>query len=270
MKNPWSELPIHPSDDNFVLPHDLDLTLAHNKGIQDKAEEKKREIEAERNTTRQDKLREQETSLRLRFVHTNILPNPFIGNLDTARVVLLYLNPGFMDDDPDQYLGPVEHRIPGYFEENRKSLTFECDPTFPFYYLNPKFCRSNGYRYWHTHMALSALAESCGGGETGLSRMASRIMCIQFFPYHSKADPGMSRIVQSQFYSFSLVEQAMAQRKKIILMRSEISWLNHVPDLAFYDRLIRTNRLGQRGRHQFTKGNFPEGEWDNLQREIQS
>ena len=35
------------------------------------------------------------------FIHTELLPEPFVGNLTTAAVFLLMLNPGYSPDDHD-------------------------------------------------------------------------------------------------------------------------------------------------------------------------
>lgn len=65
--------------------------------------------------------------------HTGLLPSPFIGNLNSARIIIVFLNPGF--DDGDYYV-----------EENSKfkkslisNLKSNTDSEFPLFTLNPEF-----------------------------------------------------------------------------------------------------------------------------------
>jgi hypothetical protein len=61
-----------------------------------------------------------------------------------------------------------------------------------------------------------------------------KVMCIQYFPYHSKKFRQYSELLPSQAFSFYLVEQAMNQGKVIVIMRRKQEWLRHVVGLAGY------------------------------------
>src|SRR4051794_37485556 len=115
MNNPWTDLP---DSAPFVLPQDAPLL--------------------ERYIHLKDPYR----------VQTEVLPAPFLGSLDAAKVVLLNLNPGYSDGpDGDIHLFQTNKH---YVAENRKSLAFESDP--PFYCLSERFSTTDGFRWWQPRL----------------------------------------------------------------------------------------------------------------------
>ncbi len=64
--------------------------------------------------------------------------------------------------------------------------------------------------------------------------LKSKIMMIEYFPYHSVNYKHINRFTPSQLYSFDLVRQAIKQNKTIVIMRSKTLWLEAVPELADY------------------------------------
>ena len=64
--------------------------------------------------------------------------------------------------------------------------------------------------------------------------VSSKVMVVQYFPYHSKAFRALPRILPSQTFSFRLVQEAIAKGKVIVVMRSRELWLNAVPALRNY------------------------------------
>lgn len=158
-------------------------------------------------------------------IHTEILPEPFLGSLEKASLVLLNLNPGFDDQDL------IWHKRPDFVQENAKNLLHESNP--PFYLLNQKFSNSAGYMWWYKH--LKELVE-----KKGLEDVANSTMCIEFFPYHSRRFKRIGKKVlpdkylPSQQYSFDLVRRAILMNKTILIMRCEKTWIEAVPELVNY------------------------------------
>ena len=71
-----------------------------------------------------------------RRLHLSLLPIPYGGNLRTADIVLLLLNPGF--SFPDYY---AETRVPQFRRHLEQTLAQNFDGiNFPFIWLDPEYC----------------------------------------------------------------------------------------------------------------------------------
>lgn len=160
-------------------------------------------------------------------IRLEVLPVPFLGSLEKASVVLLSLNPGIDDQDFD-----IFRRDKDYVEQNRRTLSFESNPSF--FYLGRQFAYTEGYKWWFKR--LRKLIEICGH-ET----VASKIMCIEYFPYHSRKYATTTPLIPSQNYGFSLARQAIAQQKVIVVMRSYQLWIAKVPELGGYPSIRLSN-----------------------------
>ncbi len=187
MRNPWRDLPTAPP---YVLPCD--------KPILDQYAPRLTGDEA---------------------IRLDTLAYPYLGNPETANVLLLALNGGFNPQVLAYLLSD-----PVYVDQRRKSLTFESD--YPFFYLDTRFAYTLGYEWWHKR--LSYFIE-----RQGQEAVANKFACIQYFPYCSTRYKALP-LLPSQEYSFSLVRQAIKDRKEIVLMRSREKWLAAVPELRDY------------------------------------
>ena len=175
---------------------------------------------------------------------TDILPEPFLGNITDAKVILLNLNPGFSEKDL------FWHKQQGFISENKKDLLHESNP--PFYLLNTNFRDSGGFIWWHAHLKqfISLF---------GLDVVAKTFMCIEFFPYHSKKYKWMTTI-PSQQYSFYLVREAMKRTLPIIIMRGKKLWLESIPELSAYPY----SSLNSAQNVSVSKGNLPEEAYEKI------
>jgi hypothetical protein len=186
MKNPWIRLPHHPP---YVLAEDLEVIDCFN-------------------NTAGKKVR----------VHTDLMPEPFIGRTD-APVVLLNLNPGFSPQDPRT------HRRTAFRQTVRDNLVQRL-PAFPFFFVDPDL-RAPGRKWWENK--LRHLLE-----KFGCERVANSILCIEYFPYHSERFARKCPPVPSQLFSFYLVQQAILRGALIVVMRSSNRWEQAVTDLRGY------------------------------------
>lgn len=157
-------------------------------------------------------------------IHLEILPEPFIGN-PAANVLLLNLNPGYNLRDLHFHTND-EH----FMQSLRKNLQHE-DQEYPFYPLDPRNFDSPASRYWRRR--LRPLIEECG-----LMKVANGVLCVEFFPYHSRKYKRVGSILASQHYSFHLVREAIKRKAAIVLMRAEKRWLKNVPELDGH-RILR-------------------------------
>ena len=114
--------------------------------------------------------------------HLGLLPQPFHGLLETARVYVLMLNPGHDPRDYAWEFGPSAFR-----ETLRRSYS----GTTPMLFLDPTFREHPGYRWWVNGVQLRRIVESVGQYR-GLSTVeaqravASEVASLELFPYHSR------------------------------------------------------------------------------------
>lgn len=69
-----------------------------------------------------------------------------------------------------------------------------------------------------------------------LESLSQNIMCVEWFPYHSKFFEPLPELIPSQQYGFNLVSRAVARDALIIMMRSEDRWLRSIPFLVGHRR----------------------------------
>lgn len=212
MKNPWKNLP---NNSPFVLKNDKKEILQYNiNAISDHK------------------------------INLETPPDPYIGDVFNAKIVLLQLNPG--SDFPPGFLKPneiLERKVfPKLNKDNIKNLLHEYGK-FPFYHLNPEYKLTGGFRYW------SKLFSPLINREDDYKKISKNICCIEFFPYHSKKFRPFNKILESQKYSFYLLEQAIERKAMIVLLRGERKWLNAVEKLKknyFKPRNTRNPILSKR------------------------
>jgi hypothetical protein len=154
-------------------------------------------------------------------VRWDISPEPFLGN-PNAPVVLLSGNPGYNDKDPEW------HGDPTFATRSRGNLLHR-QSDYPFYLLDPTIKRT---AYWEKGLKrLIALSE-----DSGQRLVANRVLCVEFFPYHSKRFKHGKLRLPSQDYSFGLVKQAVQRNAVILLLRCRKLWFAAVPELSSYPR----------------------------------
>lgn len=213
MRNPWPELPKKPP---HILPQDLeDLKKA--------------------NTTPE----------RLGF-RLEVFPVPYVGDPNKAKVVLLGLNPGFIEHDIEVY-----ETDPEFNRQSLKTLTFSSNP--PFFYFNNKFTYTGGYKWW------SKILGECIR-KFGLDTVSEKFMCLQYIPYHSVTFKNSPKYLESQKFTFSLLAKAIDQKKVVVIMRSKKLWLKAVPKLEGYPYIELKNYR----RPFISKNNMAKGDFDRL------
>jgi hypothetical protein len=159
-------------------------------------------------------------------LHLELLPEPFLGSQD-APVVLLNLNPGYSDRDLSCHQNPV------FQTRSRGNLTHEpC--AYPFYLLSPDVSSAPGYEWWTKR--LKSLIQ-----QTGDQPVARNVLCVEYFPYHSKKFGHAALRLPSQQYSFALVRSAIEREAVVVCMRGKRFWFEAVPELISYHRLYHLN-----------------------------
>ena len=181
VRNPWTELP---AQSHYVL--DIDRTSIEKYNTLHRDDEK---------------------------IIVESIPEPFIGNLQSAKVVLLNLNPGHSDGDAKA------HSDTAFREAMMHNLRHEAQEC-PFYGLNPKFAWTACGTWWKAHTSKLHKA--------GLSweAISEGLMVIEWFPYHSMSSGLPTKpVCPSQDYSFQIARK-MLEGKIVVGMRSKKHWLN--------------------------------------------
>ena len=191
--NPWIELPAAPP---YVLPSDAPAIVLYN--------------------TRA----EEQHQLRL-----DALPEPFFG-ASSAPVVLLGLNPGFDDRDPEVHANPR-------FQELLRTNYRHGPADFPFYFLDPRFA-SPGCAWWERK--LNPLL-----GMFAREEIARSLLCVEYFPYHSRRFRHATLQVPSQDYGFRLVASAIMRKAVVVIMRARKLWFTAVPALRAHSLVFTLN-----------------------------
>jgi hypothetical protein len=171
-----------------------------------------------------------EPSLR---IHGDLLPEPFVGNVGSAAVLLLNMNPAYEEAEL-----PF-HRDAAFISIARANLA-QKPLQYPFYFLDPSW-KSPGHLYWSGRLA--ELIAACGR-----EAVAKHVAVLEWYPYHSL---GMSRAwmpkVPSQAFSFRLVQNALDRGAVIIIIRAVRWWQQELPGLlSGAESLARNYRRGGR------------------------
>jgi hypothetical protein len=108
-----------------------------------------------------------------------------VGDLKRADIIICLLNPGLEAGDFH-----AELRVPAFRAALSRSLRqdFRSGERYPFFFLDPQWCWTGGYRWWMKKLSgiISAISNhlSCGFDDA-TAVLASRIASIELFPYHS-------------------------------------------------------------------------------------
>ena len=185
-----------PRSGKFVLPDDLPTVTAFN--------------------------RRASSNVRLRL---GLLPEPFVGSPRAARVLFLQLNPGFAGNEA------YWHHKPQYARMAVANLRHEASE-YPYYYLDPAWKRSPGGK-WNRARLAAVLNEI---GADADSKVAKRLMSVEFVGYHSRSYSPIPVTLPSQHYSFWLVRRAIARGSIVVIAKGERQWKIAVPELDGYER----------------------------------
>ncbi len=212
LKNPWIEMATDTSRKSFVIKEEQAIISKFNNRVEDEYK-----------------------------IYTSIFPAPFMGNVATAPVIILMLNPGY-DDNED--VGGTN-----YYKKYENWWMQQIQHILPYSEL-PLFCLEKEYitnsSYWNDKF--KPIVEVVGR-ETVANNMAK----IQFFPYHSRKFKALHKsllkeenfnYLPTQEYNFNLVRNAMERDAMIIIPRSKKYWYEAIPELENYKNKYFTNSYG--------------------------
>ncbi|SHF83917.1 hypothetical protein SAMN05444273_11615 [Litoreibacter ascidiaceicola] len=121
--------------------------------------------------------------LEARKLHLSLLPQPYLGDLRNAPVVILLLNPGL--DANDFYL---ESNSSEFREELLSSIR---QTSTKHIFLDPKWAWTSGFSWWEKKLrgVAEVIAAKKFRGRYGkaLDLLAEKVACLEMVPYHSKS-----------------------------------------------------------------------------------
>jgi hypothetical protein len=165
-------------------------------------------------------------------LHTELLPEPFVGDVRSCRALILLNNPGFQQADVEAH---GDSRLRDAIVANLRHQPSD----YPLLYLNPEFTYWPGGLWWVRVLApvVRKVAAASGVSLSEAARVtAQRVAAIERYPYHSEWSSGAAALktLPSFAYSKALVESALKRGVPITLLwPSSVShWLAQVPALA--------------------------------------
>jgi len=119
----------------------------------------------------------------------SLLPHPFCGNLETAKIIALTLNPGLSHLD---VFAEFETR---HQDALRRCLRGDHQSEKPFLYLDPQFAWHDAYSYWRSKLKgiLSDSERSFDANDN--SPFDRHFATLELCPYHSTAFKGFGRVI---------------------------------------------------------------------------
>jgi hypothetical protein len=170
-------------------------------------------------------------------IHTDIMPCPYMGNVNTAPIVLLLLNPGY----------DTKEKVNGFYTKYNDILLEELvhnnsGLALPLFSLEENYKKDSPY--WYNK--LKPIHD-----KVGIKVVAHNLCKIQFFPYITQKYKGIPKKLigkylsghtelNSQRYNFELVKNAIKRNAIIIITRGKKLWLESVPELETYPNVFYT------------------------------
>jgi len=193
IQNPWLDLPLTPP---YVLPADLQAVT----GFNNKYGKNPRVV-----------------------LQLESLPEPFIGDITNAKVLLLVANPGHCDYDTSAHREEIfRNPILANLRQERRD--------YPFYPLDPALKKSPASYYWLQRLKYLLSARDP-------KKVAQKLCVVEWHGYHSYNFHGISWIkrnpIPSQAFTFAMVKKALADKNRlVVVMRNKGEWEAAVGDLS--------------------------------------
>ena len=164
--------------------------------------------------------------LRLDLPTTNV-----IGNIDTCKLMILLLNPGYSEGD--------------YEDTSSKEFLEALYNRNDFWVLDNKFRETNTYKWWNQKLAKPVINHFKDLDEEEIrKRLISSVCCVEYFPYHSKSFNNDLYAIKlpSQDYVFEGLKEAITRNIPIILAKGKLEfWAYQVNEIYNYTSIFKTS-----------------------------
>lgn len=195
-------------------------------------------------------------------IKSHLLPEPFIGRPETAKVIFLALNPGYaIGHSPDHDTSDEKwHRDSKYRKLIIDNLA-QIEVDYPYYYFNedPYFANTPGHQWCKTRF--KELINESKQKDISVKKLSQRIACIQYHGYHSSKYSSFGKKLPSQAQTLDFVKSAMDNETLIVIMRSQKIWFGAIDGLKDYpNKIILKNFRNP----TISRGNMQYGEFDRI------
>lgn len=119
-------------------------------------------------------------------LHLQLMPIPFLGDVASAKVIVLLQNPGFAPGDCHAEF--VNRDFPRLLEANLKQDFRGSD--YPFLFLDPELAWHTGFTWWHRKLqpVIEEVAKTQDVPLRDARRAVARhLAAIELLPYHSRS-----------------------------------------------------------------------------------
>lgn len=180
-----------------------------------------------------------------RRLHLGLLPEPFCGDLRSASIFVLLLNPGL---GPTDYFGELQ--VPSFRAARllnlRQPNAGQHTRDVPFYMLDPAFSWHGGYNWWHRKFSgvISEIAVRRFLTFAAAQQVLAReLASIELVPYHSAtfADAdgwldGLQSVALARAFVRDVVIPRVARGDAIVIATRQVSqWgLPELPGVIRY------------------------------------
>ena len=164
-------------------------------------------------------------------LHVSLLPQPYAGNLETADIIVLLINPGlsFSDYWGEQYCKALRSRLQRNLHQDLSGIEF------PFLWLDPEFSWHGGFVWWEKRLreVISKIADTSYKGNyvKALKQLSNRIASLELLPYHShtsgapKAIMNMPSVLAAKETARSvMLSDAHRNKRTLIVTRGSKEW----------------------------------------------
>ena len=168
---------------------------------------------------------------------TRIPPEPWSENILNAKLVILSLNPGYVEYLNKTLANMFSPKIvEGILNDKKRILYMDgnnCDPS--------EASRILGDYYWYKK--LSGLGTAVHG-EKNKEKIFSQVAICQYLAYASSKSPEMKKILPSQKYTRMVIMYLATSRKdvKFLILRSWKKWKKLLGD-GLWNHLVENDRL---------------------------
>lgn len=175
----------------------------------------------------------------------NVPAYPWYGNPLTAKVIVLSLNPGYVDHETviAKVLMSLQNEVvDGYCSHLRKMLTFECDGFFPKKEENRDITSrdlANLDQLWYWERRLkNFLSKQVNKTEEQIEKdyesILDKFAVVQFIGYSSKEFKSFppDTYLKSQEYTRNLLKYILENRDTMfVIARNKVGWIEFLKEL---------------------------------------
>ena len=153
-------------------------------------------------------------------LHLTLLPQPYVGDLLNAKVVLLMANPGL-----DAFSFYIEDNYPDYQKAVIETIRQERKSHI---HLDPQWCWTSGFKWWEQKLRIVAkeLMTRQSGVSYGeaLGLLACQVACIEYVPYPSTSFAGPENLPSSLMAKRAAIEISQNSERLVVVTRKVKTW----------------------------------------------